>query len=122
MGKVSLKNSAIILCLMIVSLMVLPMLYSIQNTWYQAILMLLGLMVMVLAYLNLKDLGSTNIPKKHLSLSVVFAAIVIASLFEFELSALAFAIPDVVIRNTSLGLIFVSALLIMPLTAKKLNY
>jgi hypothetical protein len=122
MGKVSLKNSAIILCLMIVSLMVLPMLYSIQNTWYQAILMLLGLMVMVLAYLNLKDLGSTNIPKKHLSLSVVFAVIVIASLFEFELSALAFAIPDVVIRNTSLALIFVSALLIMPLTAKKLNY
>ena len=46
----------------------------------------------------------------------------VEELIDIELSALAFIIPDVLIRNITLALIFFSALLTMPLTAKKLDY
>lgn len=122
MGNLSLKDCAIVLCLTVVSFIPLPMLYSIENAWYQAILMFLGLMVMLLAYVNLKNFVSDTVPKKHLRLSIVFAAIVIAALIEFEFSALAFVISDPVVRKTSFVLIFISAVLTMPITAKKLDY
>lgn len=77
--------------------------------------------IFLLAYYNIKS-WKIDKPKKQLKLNVVFAVIVIAAIIDIELSALAFIIPDVLIRNITLALIFFSALLIIPLTAKKLNY
>lgn len=122
MGKLSLKNCAIMLCLAVASFAVLPMLYSIKNPWYQGELMFLVGAILFLCYYNIKIWNSNDKTKKQLKLNVVFAAIIIAAIIDIELSALAFIIPDVLIRNITLALIFVSALLTMPLTAKKLNY
>jgi len=121
MGNLSLKDCAIVLCLAVASFAVLPMLYSIKNVWYQADLMILFGAIFLLAYYNIKS-WKIDKPKKQLKLNVVFAVIVIAAIIDIELSALAFIIPDVLIRNITLALIFFSALLTMPLTAKKLDY